>query len=137
MKSRIALLIVLLALVTGLAAAQQAADLIDNRSNLFVRTVFLDTVYTHRRGFKVTYTADDYARQEVYLPQGWFTRAGSQGQLVSTHSDAAPYMDVFYSNGEFSHVRLYVPADRNHIAWETLEEEGVAENFNVETVTLE
>ncbi len=137
LKSRIALLLVLLALVAGLAAAQQAEDLIDNPSSMFVRTIFLDTVYTHKLGFKVTYTANDYSRQELYLPQGWFTRAGSQGQLVNTYSEAAPYMDVFYDNGEFSHVRLYVPVDRNHLAWETLQEEGVEDNFNVETVTLD
>ena len=137
LKLRIALLLVLLALVAGFAGAQQAEDLIDDPSSMFVRTIFLDTVYTHKLGFKVTYTADDYTRQALYLPQGWFTQAGSQGQLVSTYSDAAPYMDVFYDNGEFSHVRVYVPANRDHIAWETLEEEGVEENFNVETVTLD
>jgi flagellar biosynthesis protein FliQ len=138
LKSRIAMVVVLLALVAGVAVAQQAADQIDNKSSMYVRTVFLDTIYTHRLGFKVTYTADDYSRQTVYLPQNWFTEAGGQGQMVSTSSEAAPYMSVFYDNGEFSHVRLFVPRNRDHIAWESLEDiEGEADNFNVETVSLD
>lgn len=136
MKSRIALLIVMLFVAGGMLAAQQAADLIDKNSSMFVHTIYLDTVYTHSLGYKVTYTADDFTRRELYLPQPWFTQAGAKGQLVSTTSDAAPYMTVFYDEGEFSHVRLYVPADRDNLAWEVLREENPEENFNVETITL-
>ncbi len=136
MKSRIALLIVMLFAVGGIVAAQQASDLIDNRSNMFVHTIYLDTVYTHALGYKVTYRGDDYSRRAIYLPQNWFTQAGAKGQLVSTRSDAAPYMTVFFTEGEFSHVRLYVPNNRDHIAWEILREENLEEEFNVETVSL-
>ncbi len=138
LKSRIAMVIVLLALVGGVVAAQQAADQIDNKSSMYVRTVFLDTIYTHKLGFKVTYTDVDYSRKSVYLPQNWFTEAGGQGQMVSTYSEAAPYMSVFYNNGEFSHVRLFVPTDRNDIAWESLQDgQREADNFNVDTVSLD
>lgn len=136
LKSRITILVVLLALVGGFATAQQAADLIDNPSELFVRTIIADTVYTHTLGYKVTFTDDTYTRREVFLPQPWFTEAAGRGQLVSTQSAAAPYLDVFYENGEFSHVRLFVPTDRNDLSWEVLREEGVDEDFNVDTFAI-
>ena len=122
-------LILALALVT-ISAFGQIVE-----SEYFVRTIYLNEVLAHRMGFKVNYTAADFSRVEVYIPNDWFTTAGGQAEIVYTPSESAPYMDVYYREGEFSHVRLFVKEDRNHLSWGRLEGEGnVAARFDIESI---
>jgi hypothetical protein len=121
-------LILALGLVT-LAAFGQIVE-----SDYFVRTIYLNEVLTHQAGMKVNYTAPDYSRVEVYIPNDWFSTAAGKAEIVYTPSESAPYMDVYYNQGEFSHVRLYVKQDRNHLSWGRLEGEDVGSRFDKETI---
>ncbi len=122
-----------LILVLGLVAASAFGQIVE--SDYFVRTIYLNEVLTHRQGFKVIYTAADYSRVEVYIPNRWFNESGGAGEIIYTHSQSAPYMDVFYNQGEFSHVRLYVKSDRNHLTWGRLENDpNASSRFDTETI---
>jgi hypothetical protein len=88
-------------------------------------------------GFKITYTAENLDFKQVYLPASWFTEAAGQGELIETDSKSAPYMDVYYQDGEFSHVRLFVRANPFHVSWGRLDDEpNLAEKFNKDTLQL-
>lgn len=129
MRSFAKLFFVLVLGVVALAAFGQIVD-----SEYFVRTIYLNEVLTHQAGFKVNYTAADYSRVEVYIPNDWFSTAGGKAEIIYTPSESAPYMNVYYLNGEFSHVRLYVKQDRNHLSWGRLEAEDVGARFDKETI---
>lgn len=137
MKTRIFIVALLVVMVAGFSIAQEAQEPDDNEAELFVHTVYLNQVFRHRLGFKVTYTAANLDFMQVYLPASWFTQAAGKGELVNTRSHSAPYMEVYYRNGEFSHVRLYVPQNPFHVTWGRLEDEpNVEEKFNKETLEL-
>jgi hypothetical protein len=54
----------------------------------------------------------------TYLPSEWFTNSASRGEMLTLPSGKAwPSLAVYYKNGEFSHVRLYVHRWRGHQTW--------------------
>jgi len=135
LKKRILIVAIMIVIVAGLSVAQEEQE--TNESKLFVHTVYLNQVFRHRLGFKVTYTAENLDYKQVYIPTSWFTQAAGKGQLVETPSKSAPYMDVYYENGEFSHVRLFVRDNPFHITWGRLEgEPNAEEKFNRDTLEL-
>ncbi|MFO8063727.1 MAG: hypothetical protein ACQETQ_05385 [Spirochaetota bacterium] len=135
MKKRILIVAILAIMVGGFLGAQEAQN--NNDSELFVHTIYLNQVFRHRLGFKVTYTADNLDFQEKYIPSSWFNSAAGKGDLVETGSKSAPYMDVYFRNGEFSHVRLFVRDNPDHVSWGRLgNEANTQENFDVETLEL-
>ncbi|MFO7780482.1 MAG: hypothetical protein R6W94_02540 [Spirochaetia bacterium] len=135
MKKHILIVAMLVVMVAGFSVAQEQQEL--NESELFVHTVYLNQVFRHRLGFKVTYTAANLDYKQVYIPTSWFTQAAGKGELIETASKSAPYMDVYYRDGEFSHLRLFVRDNPFHVTWGRLEDEPNAEeNFNRDTLEL-
>ena len=130
MKRLILAMFVVLLILSATASAQEA-------SRPFVRTFYLDALFEHREGWMVTYRTGDLRLAETYIPAEWFMTAGGRGEMIYTHSANAPYMDVYWLNGEFSHVRLFVPVNRNHSAWRVLPSaSGVSERFAVDEPVL-
>ncbi|MFO8043854.1 MAG: hypothetical protein R6U25_11665, partial [Alkalispirochaeta sp.] len=115
MKSRLLLISVVVALlgVSGVFAQNQEDDDVDMQ----VMTVYVQTIYQYSQGYHVIYNRTDLYPGEVYLPSRWFTNAAGKGEILYTAHPSAPYMNVFYENGEFSHVRLYAPENRAHRSW--------------------
>ena len=73
----------------------------------------------------------------MYLPIEWFTDAASIGELIFDQSRAVPFMHVFYDEGEFSHVRLYLHTRVDHISYGRLSSsEDFSEEFSVESPTF-
>jgi hypothetical protein len=75
----------------------------------------------------------------VGIPNEWFTSAERKAEIVKLPRGANwPYLTVFYRNGEFSHVRLYVHALRTHSTWSVLPNNiDIESYFNQETLVLE
>lgn len=135
LKKRIFAIAVLVVIAAGGLAAQDSTN--RRESEYFVHTIYLNQVFRHSMGFKVTYTAENLDFEQVYLPASWFRKAAGQGELVETNSRSAPYMDVYYRDGEFSHVRLFVRRNQSHPSWGRLEDEpNAAERFDVDTLEL-
>jgi hypothetical protein len=122
-------------LSSGFAVAQEQDD---NEGSLFATTIMIQRVYPHSLGYEVVYNKSDLYPAVAYLPGRWFTGAAGKGEIIYTQDDSVPYMNVFYRDGEFSHVRLYVHSNRMHTSW------GVArsgrdmdDEFSSDTLELE
>ena len=136
MKNRLLLISVICALLgsSGVFAQDQEPQDVDVQ----VLTVYVQTIYPHSQGYKVIYNRSDLYPGEVYLPGRWFTNAASKGEIIYTSHPSAPYMDVFYENGEFSHVRLYAQENRAHRSWGALPSgQDLSEEFAVETLQID
>lgn len=83
-------------------------------------TVYAQRVYPHRLGWVVIYNRSDLYPGEVYLPVRWFTEAGARGQIIYSNHPSVPYLTVFYRNGQFDFVRLYVSSNTAHRSWGSL-----------------
>jgi len=124
------LIVLLLACITfGLAAEE---------STLFVRTVPISRVYLYQEGYRVVYVKNDLNFGEIFLPISWFTMAGGKGEQVLGDDPAFPYFSVFWKDGEFSHIRLYLKKDLRDPSWgEALYREDIVSKFKDEPPVFE
>lgn len=130
MKRIVALGLILL--IVGIFALQA------KESDMFVKTQPIVKIYTHRLGFKVIYLKSDLSMAEFYVPIDWFSLAGGKGVLVKGEDSAYPYFSIFWLNGEFNSIKLYVKSNLQDLTWGALETTpGLRDRFNVETLDLE
>jgi hypothetical protein len=115
------LVILILAVVLGgviPVIAQQNTPATSKESEYYYVNVPLEKVYPYRRGYVVAYRKGVNQLARAYLPLEWFTESAGKGEIIYTNSGTSwPYLAVYYKNGEFSHVRLYIRKSRGHSTW--------------------
>jgi hypothetical protein len=93
-------------------------------------------VYSHADGYRVIYRKGGASVADVYIPARWFV-SGGKAELVRGNDPSYPYMTVFYKNGSFDHLRLYVLADQNDSTWGLLSPADGAGKFNSDDLKLD
>jgi hypothetical protein len=120
--SRLALFSVLLACVLAPLAAQDAAAN-GSDSDLYVVQVPIERIYPHPKGFVVEYRKSPHANKRVFIPITWFDRAVTPSEplkgelLLMGPGTVWPHMTLYYKDGKFDHVRLYVRSEIGHSTW--------------------
>ena len=70
------------------------------------------------------------------MPYSWF-KPGGKGQVVFGSGRSYPFFSVFYVDGKFDHVKLYLVESMGHVSWGSMRKrEGDASRFDVETLDL-
>ena len=129
MKRATLCLALLFVLATALAAQEQPAG--------YVRSVSIMKVLSHTMGYKVLYLKSSMEIGELYLPFTWF-KAGGKAEVVFGGDRSYPYFSVFYREGKFSFIRLYLQESIQHLSWGRLiPREGDEAKFDVDDLTLE
>jgi len=138
LKQRVLLgILSLLILVSVSGFAQQQSSSANQTDKLFVQTVYVERIYTHRLGYRVIYDKSGIDVGEVYIPARWFTQAAGKAEMIKTRSTSAPYMEVYYQNGEFAYLRLYAPMNPGDITWARLEPtQDVSGKFDKDTLDI-
>ena len=112
-------------------------------SKYYVKTIQIIKVYDHTMGYRVVYMKSNFDLHVLYLPKEWFKVAAETGEdpkaeLVTGIDSSYPYFSVFWEEGAFSHIRLYLHSNLMHESWGDMNQgEEMAEKFNVETLKLE
>jgi hypothetical protein len=127
---RAAIVVFLIAIV---ACTLAAAPL--NESSFYPVRVDVVKVYSHADGFRVVYRKGSTSVGDVYLPARWFI-SGGKAELVRGRDTSYPYMTVFYKDGKFDHLRLYVLADQQDLTWGILNPAEGAGKFDSEDLKL-
>jgi hypothetical protein len=84
-------------------------------------TVTLERVYTYRKGYIVKYRKGISQTVDAYLPLEWFQGVAAKGDLIQLGSGTDwPHLTVFYKDGAFDHIRLYVRKEKSHETWGTV-----------------
>jgi hypothetical protein len=97
------------------AAAQQISE--DKKSEFYYVNTTIEKIFPYRKGYVVQYRKNLIEIGRVYLPVEWFTDAASKGEIVRLGPGREwPSLSIYYKNGEFSHVRLYV-RPLSHQSW--------------------
>jgi len=90
----------------------------ENSSEFYYVKVHVEKVYPSNEGYIVLYRKGINGMATVGIPNEWFVDAAGKAELITLPSGANwPYMTIFYRNGEFSHIRLYVHRSRAHQTW--------------------
>jgi len=91
----------------------------NNESNMYCINVDIEKIYPSSMGYIVQYQKKSSTGiGTVGIPNGWLTDAAGKAEYVKLPPGKNwPSMTVFFSNGEFSHVRLYVHRVKSHRTW--------------------
>jgi hypothetical protein len=80
--------------------------------DVYYKVVPLLKVWTGQLGYVVTFFNSSSQVQTVYIPLTWFNNGpASKADLVYALGANIPYMTVFWADGKFDHVALYVSSD--------------------------
>jgi hypothetical protein len=95
-------------------------------------------ILSHPEGYKVLYMRNsDMKVDEFYLPHGWFSKAGGKAEMIFGKDPSYPYFSVFYLDGKFDFIRLYVIDDVRDLSWGILKKtEASNAAFKVETLDI-
>ncbi len=127
MKRTAIALAIILAAAAGLVAATSA---------FYPVRVDVVKVYTHGDGVLVIHRKGSTDIGQCFIPARWFV-SGGKAELVRGTDPSFPYMSVFYKDGAFSHLRLYVRADSRDSMWGVLNPEDGKGRFDSEEFKIE
>ena len=121
----LAVFVCFMVLGTAPAGAQQASttSMEDrwgpaNTSELYYINVPIEKVYAYRLGYVVLFRKGNNALGRAYIPYEWFKFSVRKADLVQLGDGPTwPSMSVFYKEGAFYAVRLYVSKRNSHITW--------------------
>ena len=124
-------MILLLLLAAAAVFAQQSEE-----PQVFVKTVPIMKVLAHPLGYRVLYVKSNMEVADFHVPYSWF-KPGGKGHVVFGSGRSYPFFSVFYVDGKFDHVKLYLVESMGHISWGSMRKrEGDASRFDVETLDL-
>jgi hypothetical protein len=128
---RTAAILILFVLVLGFVSAQET------KTKIYVKSTSIVKIYSHALGYKVLYTKHNMSLGEFYVPFSWI-KAGGKAEIVWGAEPTYPYFSIFFKDGEFSFVRLYVQKNIIHQSWGILHStKDLRGKFDVETLDLE
>jgi hypothetical protein len=112
MVRKIALILLLLMVLGVLASAQE------EESHMYVRTVFIERIYASSDGYRIDYRRSNSIHMaSAYIPIEWFGGPTAEARMVYADDRAAPFMSVYWLDGEFHHLVLVVRRNRAHVSW--------------------
>jgi len=90
----------------------------ENISDLYYINVPIEKVYPYRLGYIVLYRKGANTLGQAYIPYEWFRVHVKKAELIQLGDGKSwPCMSVFYKEGAFYGVRLYVAKRGSHLTW--------------------
>ena len=132
---RLALVVVLLALCLSVFAQSRPKD----NESIYVRTIPVVKVFTHQLGYKVYYQTNRGGVDSFYVPAEWFNHAGGKASIAYGSGPQFPYLSIYWINGKFSHIKLFLVQDIQADTWGVLKETAAdaVQHFKVDEPKLE
>jgi hypothetical protein len=120
MKKRGIVCVAVILLLAGLPAfAQNASGAgAGAAKDAFVKTIPLVRVWIHPLGYVVQFVNSKSRIAEIYVPLAWFNQGvGSKADIIYGNERGYPYCSIFWVDGKFDHIRLYVLDDYHAPSW--------------------
>lgn len=126
---RTAVLVILAALACSAVFAQQTAD-----RSVYAKSVRIARVYPHGLGYRIIYLKSTLEYAEMYVPTAWFSfGGGGKANVIWGESAEFPYFTVYWVDGKFDRILLYLHSNMHHVSWGTLPPGiDLARQFNVQ-----
>jgi hypothetical protein len=115
---KLIIVLVFLSLISPVFAQNNSNNSNKGQSNVYYANVPVEKIYLAGTGYIVQYRRATNQIGTIGIPYNWFTDAGSVAELVKLPKGPNwPNMTVFYKDGNFSHIRLYVHWQKSHQTW--------------------
>jgi len=112
---RLIIVLIFLAVISPVFAQNQT---IQRSDNFYYINVSIERIYPSGQGYVVQYTSTSNTLALIGIPSRWFSNAAGKAEMVNLAvASDWPTMTVFYEDGKFSHVRLYVHPAKSHLTW--------------------
>ncbi|MDR1866803.1 MAG: hypothetical protein LBQ77_00885 [Treponema sp.] len=119
--------IILFAILAGIPLYAQ--EIQGTQSTFYYVDMPIERIYSHMRGFAILYRGQDWELEWAYLPIEWLSPSGEAEERQAPKIDLVnlapgnvwPHLTIFYKEGVFDHVRLYVRPERGHSSWGFIE----------------
>ena len=86
--------------------------------NVYFVSVPILKILSHPEGYKILYMRNsDMKVDEFYIPHRWLAKSGGKAEMVFGRDPSYPYFSVFYRDGKFDFIRLYVMEDVKDLTW--------------------
>lgn len=123
---KVALVLVLVFAISMFAAAQE--------SELYVTTLYIEKIYPSTLGYRIDYRRlSSLMLSTSYLPLDWFGGPEAIAKLVYANDRSVPFINIFWREGEISHMVLYVDRNVNALSWGSFRStEGLADRFAID-----
>jgi len=113
---KILIVLVLLSFITVFAQSNNV-----DSPNVYYVNVPIERIYATNEGYIIQFLKDSRSLGTVGIPLEWFSGAAGKADIVRLPSATNwPSLSIFYVDGEFSHVRIYIHTNRNHRTWGTI-----------------
>jgi hypothetical protein len=118
MKKLLALLV--LALFT---AGFVGAETIE--SPMYAKALPIQKITSHEKGYRVTYFTAHGDLKTLYIPLEWFYQISDfktpdgfiKAEIVRGSGPSYPYVEFFWKDGKFHHLRLFVMKNYSDRSW--------------------
>jgi hypothetical protein len=115
---KLVIVLVFLSVISPVFAQNNSNNSNKGMPNLYYANVPVEKIYLAGTGYIVQYRRATNQIGTIGIPYTWFTDAGSIAEIIKLPKGKNwPYMAVFYKDGNFSHLRLYVHAQKSHLTW--------------------
>jgi len=91
-------------------------------------------------GYVVQYWTSKSQMATAYVPFTWFNQGvNSKADIIYGSGPGYPYLVIYWVDGKFDHLRLYVDENTSGLSWGVASQEaGVPDSrFNVQDVPLD
>ena len=86
-----------------------------------VKTVPIARVYPHALGYRILYFTSRMEYREMYVPLTWFSFSGTnKANVVWGNTDEFPYLAIYYVDGKFDRILLYLHSNMHDVTWGSL-----------------
>ncbi len=127
-----------IAIALGLLFIAGIISVAADESEMYVKSVHIVKVYPHQKGYRIVYMKSGLDLGVTYFPIEWFYGAASKGEVIYGNDPTYPYMSIFWKNGEFHHVRLYLEENKSAQSWgDFANPQNIAGRFDIETLEME
>ena len=86
--------------------------------NMYYINVPVERIIPTKDGYIIQYRSSGNVISTIGIPNEWFYDSAGSAEMVKLPAASDwPTMSVFYRNGEFSHVRVYIHRVKSHRTW--------------------
>jgi hypothetical protein len=90
----------------------------DTSGEMYYHNVPIEKIYMSGPGYIIQYRKGVNEIGIVGLPYDWFTKADSSAEIMKLPPGTNwPSMSIFYKDGNFDYIRLYVHKSKGHPTW--------------------
>ena len=113
--------------------AQQASA---NPKDAYYKSVPLIKVWMHQLGYMVQFWTSKSQVANIYVPLTWFNQGpDSKADIIYGNEPSYPRLVIFWVDGKFDHVNLYVLNNYDSLTWGVLSQAtDLTSQFNVQDV---